>query len=217
MKIDQLRSALIPLGMIIRGGFHPLEDDGALLDTQTLFMIGNAGPEMWRAFSKRNVTIPNPLDVWTRESLTPIAKAVDAHVVFPFDGPPFYPFQHWATQADDVFPSPIGPLIHPVFGLWHAYRAAFLFEEKIDVPSRASIISPCATCADRACLHTCPVHAFTPENYDVSGCRSFIAAPEGADCLHAGCRARRACPVGQDYIYSPDQAEFHMQSFLKAK
>lgn len=217
MNIDQLITALIPCGMIIRGGFHPLDNGKAPLGAQTIIMIGNAGPAMWRALSKEPLIGSNPLDAWTRKSLTPIADDLEAQVVFPFDGPPYYPFQHWAMQADDVFPSPIGPLIHPAFGLWHAYRAAFLFPESVEVPSKAQTASPCDTCTEQPCMNTCPVGAFKPGNYDVAECRTFIAMPDGDDCLSAGCRARRACPIGQDHIYEAQQAEFHMQSFLKAK
>ena len=117
MNIDQLITALIPFGMIIRGGFHPRDKDKAPPDTQTIIMIGNAGPEMWHAFSNEPHIGPNALDAWTIKNLTPIADDVKAQIIFPFDGPPYYPFQHWAMQADDVYPSPIGPLIHPGFGL----------------------------------------------------------------------------------------------------
>lgn len=217
MNIDQLITALIPSGMIIRGGFHPRDKDRAPPDTQIIIMIGNAGPEMWRAFSSQTPKDSNPLDTWTRNNLTPIANRFDAKVIYPSDGPPYYPFQQWAMQADDVFPSPIGPLIHPVFGLWHAYRAAFLFNTNLDVPAKAQTVSPCDTCTEQPCMNTCPVDAFTPGNYNVAECRTFIAMPNSDDCLTAGCRARRACPVGQDHIYAAEQAEFHMQSFLKAK
>lgn len=217
MNIDQLITTLIPYGMIIRGVFHPKDKDNAPLDAQTVMMIGNAGPEMWRAFSKQPHSGLNPLDTWTRESLTPIADDFKAEVIFPFDGPPYFPFQRWAIQADDVFPSPIGLLIHPAFGLWHAYRAAFSFTERLELPTSAPATSPCGTCSDQPCLNTCPVDAFTPGNYDVGGCRTFIATPESNDCFRSGCRARRACPVGQNHVYEAEQAKFHMQSFLKAK
>ncbi len=203
--------------MIIRGGFHPQDKNKAPLGAQTIIMIGNVGPEMWQAFSKEPHIGSNSLDVWTRKSLTPIANDFKAQVVFPFDGPPYFPFQHWAMQADDVSPSPIGPLIHPVFGLWHAYRAAFLFAEHLEISTDEQTAPPCDTCVDQPCLNTCPIDAFTPGNYDVAGCRAFIAKDEGHDCLQSGCRARHACPVGRDYIYQAEQAEFHMQSFLKAK
>ena len=49
---------------------------------------------------------------------------VGAAPIYPFGGPPYWPFQRWAQRAEAVFPSPLGILIHPEYGLWHAYRAA---------------------------------------------------------------------------------------------
>ena len=203
--------------MIIRGGFHPEGHDDTPDHARTILLIGNAGDEFWRAFAMYEHAGSNALDTWTREKLTPIAAKHGAQAIFPFDGPPYSPFQQWAVRADNVFPSPIGPLIHPIYGLWHAYRAAFVFPEELELPAKSNAASPCNACIDQPCLNTCPVGAFTPGNYDVPGCRMFISIPDGDDCLKTGCRARRACPVGKDYIYEPEQAEFHMQSFLKTQ
>ena len=100
--------------------------------------------------------------------------------------------------------------------MWHAYRGALLFAERLKLPEQRSAPSPCESCPDKPCLNTCPVGAFTPGGYDVAGCRAHIGKPEGSDCLGFGCLARRACPVGQDYLYEPAQARFHMQKFLDA-
>ncbi len=179
-------------------------------------MIGNAGPGMWETFSSDQKNAPHPLDTWTRRVLTPIANDLASAIVFPFEGPPYHPFQKWAMRADSVSPSPIGPLIHPVFGLWHAYRAALLFDDHLPLPEKASDLSPCDACPDKPCLETCPVDAFSIGHYDVPACRQHIAGREGADCLRSGCLARRVCPVGREYVYHPDQANFHMRHFLTA-
>jgi hypothetical protein len=123
------------------------------------------------------------------------------------------PFQRWAMRAEAVHPSPIGMLIHPLFGLWHAYRAALAWPEGLDLPARPALASPCETCAEKPCLSTCPVGAFSRRGYDVPSCVRHLDTPAGADCMGEGCRARRACPVGRDYRYAPVQAEFHMLPF----
>jgi len=146
-----------------------------------------------------------------------IAADVGADAAYPFAGPPYYPFQRWAMKADTVFASPIGPLIHPTYGMWHAYRGALLFTETINLPDVPSTSSPCDTCIDKPCLSTCPVAAFSADGYDVPTCRTHIGSDEGFDCLENGCLARRACPIGQDYIYEPAQAAFHMMHFLDPK
>lgn len=207
------------LGLSTRGAFHPAPDDPLISDMniRTMVLVGNMGPDMWRVFSDAMADVPHPLDTWTRTVLTPIASAFGADAVFPFEGPPYYPFQRWAMRADDVSPSPIGPLIHPKYGMWHAYRAAFLFADRQDIPPAAEKSpSPCLSCTEKPCLNTCPVDAFTTKGYDVPGCRAHIAASGGEACLTAGCLARRACPIGRAYVYEPPQAAFHMRHFLSA-
>lgn len=204
-------------GLSTRGAFHPAPDDPVPQNMATIVLIGNKGHEMWRVFSAAMAKVPHPLDTWTRAVLTPIAAGFGAHAVFPFDGPPYYPFQRWALAADDVTPSPIGPLIHPEYGMWHAYRAAFLFEDRLVIPEiTGKSPSPCASCPDKPCLTTCPVDAFSGDGYDVPACRAHVGSTAGEECLTGGCLARRACPVGQDYIYEPPQAAFHMHHFLHA-
>lgn len=215
MTYEKLANLLLPLGLMCRGGFHPDIADGVPNRARTVVMIGNAGPGMWQAFAKYDSTdATDPLDRWTRRVLDPVAEQMGARAVYPFDGPPYFPFQTWAMRADDVTPSPIGPLMHPVFGLWHAYRAAFLFADNINVPDVTRTPPPCDGCVDRPCLKTCPVGAFGDEKYDVPACRAHVGGQNGRDCLERGCLARRACPVGRDYIYDAPQAAFHMRHFL---
>ncbi len=128
---------------------------------------------------------------------------------------PFQPFQRWAQRADDVWPSPIGLLIHPVHGLWHAYRGAFLFADEVTgLPTVGIRSNPCLMCVDRPCLSTCPVDAFTPAGYDSASCAGHVRSDREPDCRADGCAARRACPVGVEFRYGPDQMRFHMDAFV---
>jgi hypothetical protein len=216
MKYGEIDRAVRRVGMFCRGGFV-LGTEDQLPDAAAIVMIGNAGPDFWR-YAEPNMTASgDPLDDWTRRALGPIAETFGARPLFPFDGPPFYPFQQWARRAEPVHPSPVGTLIHPEFGLWHAYRAAFALPKTIELPRRADIASPCDGCPERPCLHTCPVDAFGAASYDVPACVGHIETPEGADCLEIGCRARRACPVGARYLYPPAQSRMHMVSFAAAQ
>ena len=223
VTLDEIEQALAPTGLVLRGGFHPRPGDevpplpgGA--PTGTLVLVGNAGPSMWRVFTAARLTHaePNPLDSWTGRVLTRAAAGLGAHPLFPFDGPPWLPFQRWARRAEPVAPSPIGPLIHPDYGLWHAYRGALAFSEGLDLPPPDTRPRPCDSCADKPCLGTCPVAALTPGAYDIAACIDHITAQAGRDCSDLGCRARRACPIGREYIYEPEQAAFHMRAFIRA-
>jgi hypothetical protein len=225
MTVDyaSLAAAVAEAGFLARGGFVPEPGDGVpvpkgVATVRTLVLIGNAGPALWRAFAAdpgRPTRGRRPLDEWTRAILDPIARRFGAHAVYPFEGPPYLPFQRWARRAEGLHPSPIGTLIHPEYGLWHAYRAAFLFTRDLDVPAAPVHASPCETCAEKPCLSACPVGAFAPGCYDVPACVGHLARPEGADCMELGCRARRACPVGRAYTFAPAQAAFHMAHFRR--
>jgi hypothetical protein len=181
-------------------------------------LVGNAGPEMWRVFAPKRREEPNPLDGWTRRAVTAAAADLGASLaLFPFEGPPYHPFQRWALKADRVHPSPLGILIHPEFGLWHAYRAALCFEAELALPTQPPAQAPCESCRDRPCLSACPVSAFSASRYDVAACAGHVASPAGAPCRERGCLARHACPVGQSYAYAPAQAGFHMDHFLAGR
>ncbi len=219
--LGALADALGPHGLILRGGFHPDSTVDAISDTGTVMLVGNAGPALWHAFSavskSDGETRDHALDRWTRATIDPIADAFRCRVVYPFEGPPYFPFQAWAMRCDDVHSSPLGILIHRRYGLWHAYRAALLFESRLDLPVHTPGSSPCDTCADRPCLSTCPVNAFGPGGYDVPACAAHLRTSEGGDCMARGCLARRACPVGTEFTYLADQARFHMDAFERAR
>lgn len=222
MDLNDISDAVAFAGLICRGGFHPRPDDAVPGGPGTIVLVGNAGPDMWRIFNaeispEERQRLPDPLDTWTRRTLTRVARRLGAEPLFPFDGPPFLPFSRWAKRAEPVHTSPMGPLIHPEFGLWHAYRGALVFSEALPLPTREEAASPCDSCADRPCLRTCPVGALQDGEYDVAACVDHIGSPAGMDCMLLHCRARRACPVGRRYQYEPDQSMIHMRGFVRQK
>ena len=135
---------------------------------------------------------------------------------FPFDRPAL-PFLSWARRAGAGHVSPLGLNIHSTYGLWHAYRAALLFSVTFDIPPQSAGAHPCQTCADKPCISSCPVGAFSGTSYAVDKCASHVGSPAGLDCLDSGCLARRACPVGQGFTYHPYQAQFFMRAFIEAR
>ena len=222
---DDLVAAVAPTGMVVRGGFHasaaklhaglppmPLLDDGR--PTRSVVIVGNAGGAMWGPFSDGRSDGPNPLDRWTRDTLRPIAAEFDATFLHPSDEP-YQPFQRWAQLADDVWSSPIGLLVHSTFGLWHAYRGAFLTPVEVtDLPPVGRETSPCVTCVGQPCLTTCPVDAFGPSGYDGAACAGHVRSDASPNCLDDGCAARGACPVGVTWRYESEQMRFHMRAFI---
>jgi hypothetical protein len=223
--LEGIEAALKAQGLLLFGGFRPDESDGVppLPDGRpvaTLLMAGNAGPTAWQTFAatpEAGDGAPNPMDRWSKRVLGRLARAHGGIALFPSDGPPYPPFVAWAKRAAPVRESPLGMLIHPVYGLWHAYRGALALPERLPLPAAETGAYPCDGCVDKPCLATCPVSAFGPGGYDVAACVGHIRTPQGEDCLALGCRARRACPIGRAYVYDPPQAEFHMEAFLGAR
>jgi hypothetical protein len=215
---DLMAQRVAPLGLVVLGAFHPAPADGVPGDPATCVLVGNAGPAMWRAFARARRSGPDALDGWVRDGLTAAAHDLDATALFPFGGPPWLPFQRWAQRAGPARPSPLGILIHPDFGLWHAYRGALAFAEWHALPPADDRPPPCEACAGRPCLTACPAGAFVAATgYDVPACTAHLATPAGSDCNDLGCRARRACPIGRDFAYAPAQAAFHMAAFRRAQ
>ena len=225
MDIESVRGRIAQHGLAFRGAFHPEAEDAAPILSGsgvagTIVLVGIVGSENWAAFAnapEASDGLPDPLDRWSSRIVGQLAREVGATACFPFGAPPFLPFQRWAQKAEPVHPSPLGILIHPDWGLWHAYRGALAFAARLGLPEPDLRASPCGSCAAKPCLSACPVGAFSPARYDVQACIDHISTPAGIDCMDHGCRARRVCPVGGEYRYRPDHAHFHLRAFLAAQ
>lgn len=201
-------------GLALRGALHP-EDTGSPR-AATIALLGFEGRGGWPAFAASPEYAdnrPDPLDRWSRRVVERLAETFGAEALFPFDGPPWHPFQAWAMLAGAAHPSPLGLLIHPGLGLWHSYRGALAFPERLRLPERPDTTAPCPTCTAEPCLTACPVEAFTPGRYDVAACRTHLGTPTGAACRDGGCRARLSCPVGAAHAYGAEQTTFLMDAF----
>jgi hypothetical protein len=220
MKLADLSNRASSVGLSLRGAFHSSEGDGIPSSVRTLVLLGWVGGAQWPAFASSPEFAdgePHPLDRWSRRIIDDLAQAFGAGAFYPFGGPPYLPFQRWAQRGDDVFASPLGIYIHPVHGLWHSYRGALGFAEKLDLPARESGPNPCDSCRGKPCLSACPVSAFTPGHYDVDRCAAHVKSAEGTACRTGGCLARRACPVAPHLAYRTDEAQFYMKAFLAAR
>ena len=222
MTLDELKAAAEAAGLAWRGGFAlaPEERSGPLTQARALVLFGFVGARPWPAFAASDEATdgrPHPLDRWSRRVLGALAQRFGATPLFPFDGPPYWPFQRWAQRAEPLSPSPLGLFIDPRYGLSHSYRGALAFAEPLELPAREEAASPCETCAGRPCLFACPVGAFSERGYDVAACADWLKSPGGSACMAGGCVARRACPVGPEFAQEAEQASFHMRAFLAAR
>ena len=245
-KNENLQAALSAHGLSLRGGFTPVTADGLapLPDGQPVahvWMVGVIGSTFWPHFKASpffNDGLPDPLDRWSRAIGEELATHFGGRALFPFDGPPYHPFQRWADRSEATQPSRMMLRIHPDYGLWHAYRFALALPTAPEVPSGREVpgfsnsgvatvdlagraakpiaaFDICASCNGQPCLQACPVGAYTGESFLLETCASHLHSGQGANCMQAGCLARRACPVAPDLRYSQEHAAFHMQAFAR--
>ncbi|MCL4745678.1 MAG: hypothetical protein KJZ83_09695 [Burkholderiaceae bacterium] len=222
-RLAELNEQAALHGLRVRGVFAPREDDAiGPLDggrpARSVALLGNEGSSFWGAFAaspEHGDGERDALDRWSRRVGTQMAQRLGARALFPFGGPPHHPFQRWAMRARDLFASPVGLLVHPEYGLWHAFRFALAYADQLrETPAPAKPRSPCADCAARPCLSACPVEAFVEGEYRVPRCVEHLLANPQGPCVTTGCIARHACPVGQAHRYLPAQAQLHMRAFV---
>ena len=227
---DQIADVLSSHGLHLRGAWEPQAGDDlpALAHGKTaavVWMVGAVGSRLWPAFSASPYYadgLPNPLDRWSRAIAEELAQRWGGMALFPFEGPPYWPFQQWAARAETLDTSPLMLRLHPTYGLWHAYRFALALPavspgdalfSKANSGVGIAGADVCLNCSGQPCLQACPVQAFDIKGYQLDTCATHLHSAQGQDCMQAGCLARRACPVGTDYAYEPAHAAFHMRAF----
>ena len=223
---DLVISAASRHGLVFRGGFSvdassEVPDLGEGVAAKSLLLFGNAGSAMWEVFkdsAEYHDRRPDPLNRWSARIGRGLAERFSARAVFPFDRP-HPPFLRWAKKAERLQNSHLGMLIHPQFGLWHAYRFALIFAQTMELPATTTATAAegiCRRCAPRPCRGACPVGAFSDEGYDAHACHGYLQAHPDCPCMTEGCQARSACPEGAGHRYQPPHAAFHLRAFVVA-
>ncbi|UCI05004.1 hypothetical protein [Mesorhizobium sp. B1-1-8] len=219
----EIAAALAGDGLILRGGFIFAEGEAAPAgisgaQARSVLLVGQAGAAPWPHFQRwleRQASgIANPLDTWSRQVIGALADQFGARAVSPSDRP-YLPFQQWAMRAEGLKPSPLGILMHPEYGLWHAYRGALLFEDELAIADPYVAVHLCDTCIDKPCLKACPVDAYSEQGFGHEACRGHVRRPRGGPCRTGGCLDRNACPYGTEYRYPPEVQAFHMAAFAR--
>ena len=218
--ISGIDDALTRYGLIVRGAVAFTSDDHppnapSGMPARSVVLVGHGGADYWPHFERWRSTQPqdlaNPLDAWSRSVLEEVASLVDALVLLPNDRP-YAPFQQWAIRAERLRPSPIGLLIHPVYGLWHAFRGALLLDADIEIQQAEELNHPCDVCVGKPCMNACPVDAFPAAGFAYERCLGYVRGPQGQGCC-TGCQARSACPIGIQYRYPASVQKFHQAAF----
>ncbi|MEW9837415.1 hypothetical protein [Mesorhizobium marinum] len=210
-------------GLVLRGGFRFGPDEAAPpgpagLPARSILLVGQAGGAPWPHFLRRRREQPpdlaDPLDDWARQVIGAVAAEFGARSVSPSDRP-YLPFQQWAMRAEGLRPSPLGILMHPRYGLWHAYRGALLFDVEIPVQAPREVIHLCDLCVGKPCLKSCPADAHSGGGFAYQACLDHVRGTAGEACRTTGCLDRNACPHGAAYRYPADEQAFHMAAFMR--
>lgn len=233
-KMRALKIRLGDCGMEVLGAFLPEANEIEFLRHKDKSIAGvvvaSAGQQMWHYFRSSQMYrdgLPDPMNRWSKNILDGIAIEFDAGLCLPFDKP-YPPLQSWVMRiefgATNLRQSPLGLLIHPLYGLWFGLRGVLFFEVNAENQELDKMIQvlpasghACDICVDKPCLSACPVKAFSNDGLSVSTCFSHLGATAVSniepDCMKFGCNARNACPVGVQYKYSDAQLQFHMDSY----
>ena len=210
MSIEPVFSAVVRAGLAPRGAFLLADDEraGALADVRTIVLVGVTGRSGWDDFAASGEAgdgAEHPLDRWSKRVIDGLARDLGAAALYPFGGPPYFPFQQWARRAEPVHGSPLGLLIHPTYGLWHSYRGALAFGQALDVPAIEATPSPCDTCRGRPCLSACPVGAFVVGGYDVPACVGHLKSAAAATAWSAAAAPAARVRSGWDMRRDPSR------------
>ncbi|MDR7032856.1 4Fe-4S dicluster domain-containing protein [Mesorhizobium sp. BE184] len=218
---DAIRAELARNGFILRGGFNFVADEAVPewrdgRPARSVLLVGQAGAAPWPYFLAWRQTQPtdiaDPLDTWSRQVISKIADQFGARAVSPSDRP-YLPFQQWAMRAEGLRPSPLGILMHPEYGLWHAYRGALLFQEEMAFEAAPKRNHLCDACIGKPCVKSCPVEAYSADGFAYERCLAHVRGGAGGACRSQGCLDRNACPYGIEYRYPASVQAFHMAAF----
>ncbi|MEM8859435.1 MAG: hypothetical protein AAGD96_13995 [Chloroflexota bacterium] len=191
-----------------------------LLDYSRLVLLGNGGQLFWEALDRYGWPLENPVDSFslhlTQNLLESFSKPADSSLILYPQQSHMIPLQQLGSLAGWGTPSPIGNSIHPQFGLWFAFRAAFLTTVKLPVTHVNVEQSPCETCRKKPCQTACPVNAVkgNSEQFELYQCIDH-RVKEGSSC-RSKCLARLACPVGREHRYPRKAIEYLYLSSVRS-
>ncbi len=248
-----LCSVLAPHQLQQAGLSVPLADH--LPASGVYVVVGNAGSGFWNSVRAGHPQLQTLLEALFDEngrgkigdpvdqlSQTLVETAIENHLpaaryelLFPPQSaapPGFLPLQQLGRVAGWHQPSPLGSGMHPVFGLWFAYRAVVWIdaesvtaesvagptesttEETAAAQSSDPLSDHCLRCESQACVTACPASAITlADSPDMSACAGFRLAQDSR-CADR-CLAREACPAVESRAQYPrEQIRYHYRLAL---
>lgn len=202
------------------------------LPTATLLLLANVGPQFWRSLqTSQHYDDMDPVDTYslklTRELHSRFFGDTDCTPLYPSPAQQAQiPLMRLGALAGWNVPSPLGLGLHPKYGPWSAYRAAWLTQSSNipeqyecfnihpespaaqDIGALTQSADLCVGCA-APCAAACPAQAIQlGESINLERCTEHRLPHESA--CHSYCFARKACPIGSEHQYDDDQLRHHM-------
>jgi hypothetical protein len=173
-------------------------------------LLGNGGRAFWEALQLYGMQTEHPVDYFSeqigRQFIKNYLPAAEHLWLFPSDL--LVPLQQLGHLAGWAHPSPLGLGISGQFGLWFAYRVAFLTTADLPLSNYDPTPSPCDSCIAKPCITTCPATAVhKDQSFNVPACANFRLQTD-SPCADR-CLSRLACPVAPQHRYSPQQIQYH--------
>lgn len=181
-----------------------------LADYRRLVLVGHGGRRMWEAMQERGMQTADPIDHYSMSLTRQFIRDYldDAPVLWLYPGSEtIIPLQQLGEAAGWSRPSPLGSGISPLYGVWFAYRAAFLIDADLPLVWNEPPLSPCDSCVEKPCITTCPVGAVRLDAFAIASCVEQRLRPH-SPCADR-CLARLACPCFPEHRYTVPQMQYH--------
>lgn len=212
-QIDRLREqginlhAVFDLTQLPKSIIQTLDQNDIDLNAfSRLILFGNGGRLFWEALKQFGNEGNDPIDrfSWhlTQNFIDTVSKPADRNLIIYPTNMYAPPLQQLGELAGWGAPSPIGNSISAEYGLWFAFRSAFLTSIPLPVTQSEHRPSPCLTCIDKPCQAACPAGAVldAANRFQLNDCITH-RLQEKSSC-RIRCLARQACPIGTQHQYS---------------
>ena len=182
-----------------------------------LVLLGNGGAHFWPALQKHGFETEHPVDhysqVVAQQFIDDYLAPASGQILYP--GPYPVPLQRLGTLAGWSHPSPLGLGINSEYGVWFAYRVAFLTDAPLPPTPIIPTASPCDTCEEKPCITACPSGAVRGIGaFDIPTCADFRL---GTNSICADrCLSRLACPHAPEHRYPLEQVQYHYNRSLSS-
>lgn len=188
-----------PLQTQLRADFDPRQAYRQLL------LIGHGGKRLWNALQASGIRSPHPIDDFSVRSVEQwFAAQLPGHalrIVYPGTMP--VGLQALGQIAGWHHASPFRVGVNQTWGSWFAYRVALLADTELPPTPALPGASPCAGCADKPCIASCPGAALEGEAFSLVKCVAYRRQADSR--CKTTCIARLACPVGAEHRYEEAQ------------